>query len=128
MSEEDRLESELKAGLAGWRTRFAIWTTPCFGDFLWDEMTFEEVQALDPAVFVDALVGPRRIVLQRVRGEVRYWLATERDPVKMSKRGKGELGVVDSVSRAVLLCDEFLSAEVQIEDLLTERKVGHRVT
>ena len=119
------LESELRGRLDSSGTNYVWSTTICFGDFLWDAgIDFEEVKRLDVAVIVDSTRRSRRFVVQRIRGELRYWLATERDPMAMSRTGEGELGVVSSVDDAVALCTEFLDGDVRIGDLKTPRLSG----
>lgn len=119
------LEDELRDQTGAIVSRWTISTTDLFLDFLWDSgMEIEEVNGLDRPVVVDSLSGPRRIVVQRVRGELRYWLATARDPMVLSMTGEDELGVVASVADLVSLCSEFLDSELRIADLTTRRTIG----
>lgn len=123
--ESGTLEEELRARFKIMGNRCMVTTTDCFLDFLWDPgMEFDELSKLDRPVVVDSLGGPRRIVVQRVRGELRYWLATDRDPMVMSRTGEGELGVVGSVDDVVSLCSEFLDSDIRIVELVTPRRRG----
>lgn len=103
--------------------KYTMETTPGFLDFLWDEdLTFEEIRELEPGVTVHAVAGGRQIVLQRIRGTIRYWLATESDPIALNNAWETELGVVDSVVDAADLCDEFLDTATRIGELRTRRE------
>lgn len=111
---------------ATWEEPFAISTMPCFLDFVWDaDMMFNEMDALDSAVVIDAVNGPRRVVVQRIRGELRYWLATHRDPMTMTNLGKDELGIVSSIADLATLCHEFLNMNVPIRELRSARLAVH---
>ena len=101
-----------------------ISTIPTFGDLLWDEnMGLPHIRSLDPAVVLDA-VSSHRIVMQRVRGEIRYWCTTDRNPY--SKAIKTELGIVSAVDDARSLCQEFLCQGVEIGALRSRRMVLRR--
>jgi len=79
-----------------------------FGDFCWDaDMTLEEIMASDPVVIIDVASGPRRMVVQRLRGELRYWITEDRDPRSSHPRA-GELGTLADVDDVVSLCAESL--------------------
>jgi hypothetical protein len=93
-----------------------------FLDLLWDDnLTSEEVMALEPAVIVDDAFGPRRIIFQVVRNQIRYWLTSNRDPVALSGTAETELGSVTSLASATALCAEFLDAHTPISALRTAR-------
>lgn len=111
------LENELRRRLPAGQT---ISTIPLFGDFLWDaDGSLEEYLALPAAVVVDAPQSSRRIVVQRVRGELRYWITTNPDPAQPD--GENELGVIATVDDLLTLCDEFLEKRVRPSDLKTPR-------
>lgn len=119
---ESDLEIELKAQL---QVHHAISTLPMFGDFLWDsDGSLDEYLVTPPAIVIDAADSPRRIVVQRVRGELRYWLTTNRDPARMD--GKTELGVIATVEDLVGLCEEFLGRAVQPADLKDRTRMRSR--
>lgn len=117
------LASQLQDRLRWHGDRYSISTTISFADLLWDpDMHLEEIETLDRVAIIDSKERPRRLVVQRVRGELRYWLTTDRDP--MSRSDEGELGVVASVEDAVSLCCEFLDSEARIDNLRTPRFAG----
>lgn len=123
------VDSEFMRLVPGWKESYVVSTTPCFSDLIWDaDMSLEEVKTLDSAVIIDAIKGPRRLVVQRIRGELRYWLATHRDPMPMTNLGEGELGTVPSLKEVATLCDEFLVKELPIKDLGTVRSTGEGLT
>lgn len=114
------LEAELRDRLAG---RHVISTVPLFGDLLWDaDGLLEEYIAMPAAVVIDAVQGPQRVVVQRVRGELRYWITTNRDPARTDSAN--ELGVLATVEHLVGLCDEFLGHAVLPAGLKTPRRSG----
>ena len=119
------LRDELSKRLELNNERYSISTAASFADFVWDEdLRFQEILSLDPVVIVDAKLSSRRIVLQRIRGELRYWLTTDRDPHSYANSGSksgNELGTVESIEAAVQLCEEFLNTEVPISELKTAR-------
>lgn len=78
---------------------------------------------MDPAVVVDSERGAR-VVVQEVRCELRYWLATNRDPSTVG--AETELGVVASREDLIELCNEFLRDAVRPRDLMTPRSAGPR--
>jgi len=113
MRTEPNLASELLNERREW-TDVQMVPLPPFADLVWDsDMTMEEAVNLDDAVAVDHKRSQRRIVLQRIRGQIRYWFTTDRRPEVLNSdqaRTVCELGWVASVNEALLLCDEFLIA------------------
>lgn len=119
MTEQGILERALRGALG---EKSLVSTTVSFADLIWDgNVPTAEIVSLDPAVVLDAISSPRRIVLQHVRGEIRYWLTSQRDPYLASRSSDGELGVVPSLSDAITLCEEFLVEKHPIESLRTPR-------
>jgi len=98
-----------------------ISTVPWFADVAWDaDMTMDEVRGLDPAVILDH--GWRRIVVQRIRGELRYCLVTDfRPEIVNAIDDCAELGWVESFSDAVALCREHLLGDRPPSALSTRR-------
>jgi hypothetical protein len=116
----DLSPEELKTALVGWSLLYAIETWESFGDLLWDnDTTFSEVQQLDRVVVVDSLTSQRRIVFQRIRGEIRFWLSTDRDPY--NNLSESSLGVLASSTAAAALCDEFVRTGTPLASLVTPR-------
>lgn len=104
--------------------RYAMSTLASFADFNWDgDATVDEVMSRDAVVVIDGIENERRVVIQHVRGELRYWLTTERDPYAASRRGDNELGVVATLDDAVELCREFVEGMVAPAELQTPRLV-----
>lgn len=123
VSQDAKLEAELKTLLHEGGERYPVSTIACFLDLIWDaNFAMDELLAMDRPVIVEAVGGPRRLVLQRVRGELRYWLTSNREP--MAKTIENELGTVASLADAVALCEEFLNSETRPGDLTTPRLVG----
>jgi hypothetical protein len=98
-----------------------------FGDFTWErDFTMDEVRSLEPAVCVDSTKSSRSAVFQRMRGEIRYWLTTDRDPYCDYDSTERELGAVKTLDDAVTLCEEFVVQERHVADLQTPRAIGAR--
>jgi hypothetical protein len=117
------LEAELRDGLAQTEIQYELQTTICFGDLIWDaDFTMAELLAPDNAVILDSRENMRRIVLQRIRGEIRYWLTMDRTPGAYS--ADSELGKVGSLDDAIVLCMEFLGGASDVLSLRTPRIVG----
>lgn len=111
------------AALVG-QAEVAISTVPMFGDLVWDvDMTSGEARQLDPAIVIDSRLTQRRIVLQRIRGQIRYWLATERRIERLYRDAQTELGWVSTVEDALALCREHLFTSTEPNDLRTRRWV-----
>jgi hypothetical protein len=118
----DTLESDLKRALPEWEMHFEISTMSGVPDLAWDpDMTLEELTRLDDAIIVDALHGPRRAAFQTVRGEVRYFLATARDPIVLNDTGETEMGTVASITDAATLCERFLRSDKPLRELDSPR-------
>lgn len=117
------LESELRESLGEWATRHTISSMSAFLDLAWDSnMRFDEMDALDSAVVVDSKTNQRRAVVQRIRGELRYWLASSRDPIELTNSGQVEFGVVATIDDLARLCDEFLGG-ADIRKLQSAREI-----
>ena len=102
---------------------YTVATTPGFIDLSWDpDLTREEILSYEPGVDITCAGSTRRLVAQRIRGELRYWLSTERDPMRMDD-AQMELGVVASVSTLAALCREFLPASTPLQALRCRRRV-----
>ena len=109
--------NEMRSTLGG---DFAISPVSGFADLLWD-MRIEEVLAIEPGVIVDSKETPRRIVLLPVRGEIRYWLTTDRDAMR-EETALQEIGIV-AATDAIALCREFLATDALPRHLATRRVV-----
>ena len=115
------LEGELKTLFADSGDTFSTKGYPPFLDFLWDcQLTRDEYVTLEGSVVVDELDGPRTAVFERIRGEIRYWIATDRDS---THDRECEIGVLASAEAAVSLCREFLSERRAIRRLASPRSV-----
>lgn len=102
----------------------AISTVPMFGDLVWDaDMTSAEAQQLDPAVVIDVRATERRIVLQRIRGQIRYWLATDRRVEHLYQDAQTESGWVQTIDDALALCREHLFTSTNPGNLISRRWV-----
>jgi hypothetical protein len=117
------LELELEPLLRARGTLYVLERTLMFGDLAWDaDATFQEILHRDWALIVDAVMASQRIVLQRIRGQIRYWLTANRDPrVYCDER---ELGWVNSLDDAGALCNELLNGESTVRALKTPRFAG----
>jgi hypothetical protein len=94
-----------------------------FSDLMWDmDLTMEEIHAFKAGVDLGCAGSTRRLVAQRIRGEIRYWLSTERDPMRMDD-AEMELGVVSSVPALADLCREFLPTNTPLQALRCRRRV-----
>src|SRR5690349_12404285 len=91
----------------------------CFGDLLWDVPTAEDVFKLEPALFIDAASGWRRVVIQRVAGEIRYWATEDRRPEADANH---ELGALPSVEAAAAFCDDFLGGSKRLHEVGVSRR------
>ena len=118
------LERELSTRLESTSGRYSISTLASFADFNWDgDATIDEVMSRDAVVVIDGTEDERRVVIQRIRGELRYWLTTERDPYAASRDGENELGILASLDHAVELCRESLDCTTPVAGLQTPRLV-----
>jgi hypothetical protein len=109
--------------------RFALQPIATFLDLIWDnDWTSAELLAVDPGMMIDARHNQRRIVVVPMRGELRYWLSTEREPMRMGL-AETELGVV-AVDELASLCREFLESDMLPGALQTPRFVlrGPRIS
>ena len=62
--------------------RYAISTAVSFATWRRDgDASIGEIMGRDPVVVVDARASQRQVVLQRIRGEIRYWLTVNSDPL-----------------------------------------------
>jgi hypothetical protein len=101
-------------------------TTRAFGDLLWDpDMTGAEANALDAAVIVDASLNRKRIVVQVVREEIRYWMA-EGDDITTGQLDRYELGTLESLDAAAGLITEFVANHSGLPTLSSDRRVLRR--
>lgn len=91
-----------------------------FLDLLWG-IPLEQIDSLDPAVFVDAAKSTRRMVVLRVHSQCRYWLTTDRDPA--AEFVDDEIGWVDTAQEIANLCVEFLVARKARTELKTARRL-----
>ncbi|MGE0550414.1 MAG: hypothetical protein AB7R00_25340 [Kofleriaceae bacterium] len=124
-TDEGILESELKRLLFKSLQMYRFSSSLDFEDLVWDlDLDRDERSRLDPPVIVNAVIGPRQIVLQLVRGQVRYWLTSERDPLAQAYTADTEIGVVKNAEDAAALCAEFLNSDVPPCDLVTPRFAG----
>ena len=105
------LASALGAALG---TTCLVSTHPVMQDLLWGCNTEAERAASGVSIFVEKSGSRRRIVLMDVRGELRYWATTDKDPFASSR---SSLGVVESFQGAVLFCHEFVARDVSIDHL-----------
>lgn len=106
-------------------SRASVSATYLFGDLLWDEdMTAGECERIGGSVRVDAPKSSRAIFLMLVRGEIRYWLTTDRDPYAACSTSG--MGVAPSFDAALVLCDEFIDRGLAVDSLTTPPK--HVVT
>lgn len=120
MTSRNELEHELKTALPGWSLHYAIEARESFADLAWDaDLFLAEIKLLDRVVFVDGLASPRRAVFQRIRGEIRFWLTTDRDPY--NNLSESSLGVLASSTAAAALCDEFVRTGTPLASLVTPR-------
>ncbi len=102
---------------------YTLTTTLTFADLLWDpDLTRAEVMELPLAVIADSKRNQHRIVLQRIRNEIRYCLYTNRDP-RTHNKVEYEMGVVENVTRMVELIVEFLDHELRPDELSTVRSL-----
>lgn len=121
---EAKLRDELRSAIPGLEEHTTITLEVAFADLLWDgDMTIDEAFALDPVVVLDALDSYRRLVIQRVRGQLRYWLASDRRPSELKY---DELGWLDSFDSACLLIEELLFTDTPAHELKTPRSCGSR--
>ena len=106
-------------------SNFVLSSERTFLDLTWDaDMTLEELLALDPAVVVDAIENRRRVVVQRIRGQLRYWLTEDR--LHDGSAASSELGTLFSVEDVYVLCKEFLVDGVDAARLQTPRICGRK--
>lgn len=87
---------------------------PVMVDLLWGCNTTEEREAAAVSIFVEKIGSRRRIVLMTVKGEIRYWATTDKDPFVSSR---SSLGVVASFEGAVRFCHEFVARDLSIDHL-----------
>jgi hypothetical protein len=117
------LEQDLMPLLQAQGTQCTYERTITFGDFLWDaDASRAEVLERDWALIIDASAGTQRIAIQRIRGQIRYWLIVDRDPYANSDQC--ELGWVASLADAAALCNELLSGAMSVAALKTPRFSG----
>lgn len=116
------LLDRIRQRLSALGTNALFTTLPTFADFMWDsDMSWEEAVQNGPAVVIDGENTQRRIVLQCIRGQIRYWCATDRRPERLNADAVDELGWVDSFDDAVNLCHEFLTSSSLPHELLSRR-------
>lgn len=111
----------------GERSRLVISEIGAFGDFLWDLQHGQELLKLEPAAVLDGRASQRRVVIQSIHGQLRYWATTSRGPAALaSDEAICELGTVDSLGRAASLCREFLIDGRELRDVTVDRDVLRR--
>lgn len=113
------LETRLRQGLSREVDRSVkLSTTPLFLDLAWDsDLTGDDLKALEPAVVVDAVHSSKQLVFQIIRGELRYWLTTDRSPAALASTAETQLGVAPSLDYAIALCREFIVGELSPHDV-----------
>ncbi len=115
----DLLELLMESGLS--EDAYSFSTTLTVADLLWDaDLTRTEVTELPLAVIVDSQRNQHRIVLQRIRNEIRYCLYTDRDP-RTADRVDYEIGSVENARRMVELVVELMSLDIRPSELSTPR-------
>ncbi|MBA3454376.1 MAG: hypothetical protein H0T42_14885 [Deltaproteobacteria bacterium] len=119
MMKRDLLELLMESGLS--EDAYSFSTTLTVADLLWDaDLTRTEVTELPLAVIVDSQRNQHRIVLQRIRNEIRYCLYTDRDP-RTADRVDYEIGSVENARRMVELVVELMSLDIRPSELSTPR-------
>lgn len=115
--EEQPLDVAFKQLVPNWGTHYRISEVRDFGDFFFG-LTRQEIEALPTGLKIDSVTGPERIVAQRVRGQIRCWLVTHRDPYQ---NPDGRLFGVTTTHGLVSVCQEFLVEKVPLPRLRTEQ-------
>jgi hypothetical protein len=121
------LYEALSERLAG-RRELGLWSRGAFLDLLWDDdLHLEEIEALDGVVTIDATDRPRRMIAQSVRGRLRYWLATDRDPIALSSIAEaGRRPCVDATMRQIYFREGASARSTSLRGLRLRRSSGDR--
>lgn len=112
------LELEIKEVL-GDSDRLVISTELVFGDLLWGLSSSAEVMALDQAVLLNAVDSRRQLVVERIRGEIRYWVTSDRAPDALDP--ETDLGTLASVRDVGAFCREFVLGDGPLSACVTPR-------
>jgi hypothetical protein len=96
------------------------------GHFIWpgDDLPVRERLSMDKAVVIESADKTRQIILQRLMGQIRYWIQI--GELESLRRGGGEteVGRLATPEDAVSLCEEFFRQPGSIGELTTPRLAG----
>lgn len=115
------LRSQLAAVLD---PRCLVSSGPVMADLMWDQgITASDWRTAGFSVRVEAASSTRLVVLMAVRGELRFWATTDKDP--RATYFIAGMGVLPSFDTAVQLCTEFIADNVPVEHLTTKLRDLH---
>lgn len=88
-------------------------------DLMWDQgITASDWRSAGFSVRVESASSTRLVVLMSVRGELRFWATTDKDP--RATYFISGIGVLPSWDSAIQLCTEFIALELPVEHLTTK--------
>jgi hypothetical protein len=90
--------------------------TPIFADLCWGEGLDLKTVISDPGVEIDK--GPRRFVLMRIGGEIRYYAGTS-DPY--DSESEREVGAFPSIASALAFGHDYLVRGYRLAEIEAER-------
>jgi hypothetical protein len=117
---ETDANSELRSRLAAvLDPRCIVSSGPVMPDLMWDQgITASDWRSAGFSVRVENAASTRLVVLMLVRGELRFWATTDKDPrATYFIAGRGVLASFDA---AVQLCTEFVAHNLPVEHLTTK--------
>ncbi len=112
----------LQRSVPDWSQWCTLAEAPGVLDLLWDaDLSVPEIEA-SRCIQVDSRKDARRVIIQVTRGEIRYWLTTNREPGDHASPVLLEHGILATMDDAGRLCREFLAVGLKPDELRVRRR------